>query len=385
MKVTVTTHKRFHSFHMARALYEQGALAGIFSGAPKSRLQNEKIPLELIHSYPYFQILSTLFSRYKLLPPSRDPSFQIMAAEHLDAFVLKRLPICDALVGLSGSSLACGRRMKDQGKVFVVDRGSWHAREQREVVLSEYSKYGFPYFGMEEPGIQREEAEYAIADAIFVPSTPAVESFVKQGVPLEKLRQIPYGVDLSQFYPEGEPTQESFDILFVGSISIRKGFPYLVDAFINLDHPKKSLTVIGSVEPCVTPWVDKAKASGATFLGTMTRPEIRGWMSRSHLMVLPSVEEGLAMVQAEALACGCPVAFTRATGGSDIITDGLEGVTIPEASMEAVLTTLTSLSRDPSLLATMRSAAVSRAKSMQGWGSYGSKVVESLAGLVAKG
>ena len=52
-------------------------------------------------------------------------------------------------------------------------------------------------------------------------------------------------------------------------------------------------------------------------------------MSRSHVMVLPSIEEGLALVQAQALACGCPVIGTRHTGAEDLFSDGNEGFIVP--------------------------------------------------------
>ena len=59
-------------------------------------------------------------------------------------------------------------------------------------------------------------------------------------------------------------------------------------------------------------------------------------MSSSHVLVLPSVEEGLALVQAQAMACGCPLISSTNTGGEDLFSDGVEGFLVPIRSPEAI-------------------------------------------------
>jgi len=43
------------------------------------------------------------------------------------------------------------------------------------------------------------------------------------------------------------------------------------------------------------------------FLGPLSREQLAALMSRSHLLVLPSIEDGYGMVIPQAMACGCPV------------------------------------------------------------------------------
>ena len=45
------------------------------------------------------------------------------------------------------------------------------------------------------------------------------------------------------------PTTSKFIVLWVGSVSVRKGFMYLLKAFQQLKHPNKELRVIGPVLP----------------------------------------------------------------------------------------------------------------------------------------
>ena len=72
-------------------------------------------------------------------------------------------------------------------------------------------------------------------------------------------------------------------------------------------------------------------------------------MSSSHVMVLPSIEEGLALVQAQAMACGCPLISSVHTGGEDLFQDGVEGFLVPIRSPEAIHDRLAQLASDPDL------------------------------------
>ena len=63
--------------------------------------------------------------------------------------------------------------------------------------------------------------------------------------------------------------------------------------------------------------------TGIELLGRLPQEELAGWMSRSEVMVLPSIEEGLALVQGQALACGCPLISSVNTGGEDLFSDGV--------------------------------------------------------------
>ena len=96
-------------------------------------------------------------------------------------------------------------------------------------------------------------------------------------------------------------------------------------------------------------------------------------MSRSHALVLPSIEEGLALVQAQALACGCPVICSTATGGEDLFTDGVEGFIVPVRDPEALGGRMQLLADDPPLQTAMRVAALQRVQTIGGWTTYGDR------------
>ena len=88
-------------------------------------------------------------------------------------------------------------------------------------------------------------------------------------------------------------------------------------------------------------------------------------------MVLPSVEEGLALVQAQAMACGCPVIATENTGARDLFADGREGFIVPIRDTSAITERLQALANQGELAQSMSDAALKRVQSIGGWDQYG--------------
>jgi glycosyltransferase involved in cell wall biosynthesis len=173
-------------------------------------------------------------------------------------------------------------------------------------------------------------------------------------------------------------------VLFAGQVSLRKGIPYLLQAFSKLNHPGKQLTVVGAVQDDVRELLGRLPTEHVVFTGALPQAELAGRMSRSHVLVLPSIEEGLALVQGQAMACGCPVIGTTATGAEDLFTDGREGFIIPERDAQALAERLQQLADDPDLRARMSEAALRRVASLGGWDSYGDRWEALLHELTGK-
>ncbi len=377
MKVAISVIGRFHSFDLARELHAHGALEKIFTGYPRFKLRQERLPDDRIDTFPYLQ------APYMGLP-GRDRLGRAVVREWewlsklcFDRHVARCLPECDVFVGLSGSALRSGRRALRRGARYVCDRGSTHIRAQDKLLREEHERWGLHFDGIDPRVIEQEEAEYAEAARITVPSSFNIRSFIDEGIPEAKLRRLPYGVDLSRFGPTGRPTDEGFDVLFVGSMSLRKGLPYLLKAYEGLQHPRKSLTFAGSVSPEL---IGLMKARGlwpddVRVLGHVPQSRLSDLMSRSHVMVLPSIEEGLALVQAQAMACGCVVLASRHTGAEDLFTDGEEGFIVPVRCVDALLQRLQQLADDPTLRGAMSARAMQRVRSTGGWHAYGEQAM----------
>ena len=373
LRVALSTIGKFHSFDLARELHRHNALAGIYSGYPRFKLQGEGLPQEMIHTFPW------LYAAYMAYPwKHRLPTPLLQAWEHLNAitfshWVARQLPRCQVYVGLSGSTLAAGTMAQRRGARYVCDRGSAHIRVQDALLREEHALWDMPFTGIDPRNIAREEAEYAQADGITVPSTFALRSFVAQGVPASKLHLLPYGVNLSRFQPVASPAEQGFDVLFVGAMTLQKGVQYLVQAFNQVQHPHKTLTFAGTMNPAL---IALLKARGlwpaeARCLGHVPQAQLKELMSRSHVMVLPSIQEGFGMVMAQAMACGCPVIASRNTGAEDLFEDGHAGFIVPVRDSTALAQRLQRLADDRSLRARLGAAALARVQQIGGWDDYG--------------
>jgi glycosyltransferase involved in cell wall biosynthesis len=249
-------------------------------------------------------------------------------------------------------------------------------------VLEEYQRWGATRSVTDIRDILREEKIYEIADAITVPSSFAARSFLESGLPPEKIHVIPYGVRLERFTRTGAPPSDRFEVLFAGSVGLRKGFPYLLEAFAALRHPAKLLRVAGNMHPDMKTVLDRLPLDHVEFLGSVPQERLAELMSTSHVMVLPSIEEGLALVQGQALACGCPVLCSTNTGGEDLFSDGVEGFIVPIRDVQALQQRLEQLADDPVLQARMSEAALQRVRKIGGWDEYGDRWEALLKSLV---
>ena len=378
MQIVQTTFGVFHHFELAHQLYRRGHLKKIYSTWPWARLKREGLPHEVVGTFPLLHTADYFLSRTRFYPqPIRD-RVKAWNAESLDAWtrrVIRAEPHVDALIGLSGSSLLTGPMIQRRGGRFICDRGSTHHRFQEDTLREEYARWGVPHQGEAAGVVQRDEAIYDLADAITVPSSVAGRSYLKLGVPAEKVHVIPYGVRLERFQKQGEVPRDRFEVLFAGQVSVRKGVPYLLEAFRRLKVRGKRLRIAGSVQPHLRELMarmpQQMPVEDVEFLGPLPQDELIRLMSTSHMLVLPSVEEGLALVQAQAMACECPVIATEATGAEDLFTDGVEGFIVPDRDVDALAGRMQQLADDPALRDRMAAASLARVKTLGGWDEYG--------------
>ena len=384
MQVIQAVNGVFHHFDLARELNARGMLGRIYSTFPWTRLKREGVPRSLVKSFPWAHAPQHFVARYWHIPARLDRYISYTNFRVFDEWIAKTMAPCDAYVALSSSGTKSGPRAQSLGAKYVCDRGSSHVRYQNQIVGEEYRRWGISRTVCDPRIIAREEQEYAQSDAISVPSEFVRRSFLEMGVPAEKIIKVPYGVQLERFRRIGEPAKDRFEVLFTGTLSFRKGVPYLLEAFRMLRHPAKRLRLVGPVPEEIRPWLATQNLEHVEILGRMPQPRLLEFMSTSHVMVLPSIEEGLAMVQGQALACGCPLISSMNTGGEDLFSDGVEGFLVPIRSAAAIAERLEQIAGDPVLQQRMSEAALARVKHLGGWADYGSRYVRFLQELTGK-
>ena len=375
MKVILSTIGKFHTFDLARELDKRNVLGCIYTGYPNFKLTKEGIPANLIQSFPYFH------APYMKMPwdffgNTAKREWEYWDRVSFDSYVAKNIPVCDVFSGLSGSAIKTAKVVKSRNGVYLCDRGSCHIQEQNLILEEEHDRWGLKYNSIDPRIIERELAEYDLADAITVPSTFAYNTFLSRGVPSRKLFLVPYGVDLQKFGKVSSPHKGTFDVLFVGGGSLQKGVPDLLNAYKEVCHPHKTLTMVGSFPNSFKIWLKNKGllSAGINFTGHVPQYNLKELMSRSHVMVLPSIQEGFGMVQAQALACGCPVIATQNTGAQDLFNDNIEGFIVPIRNPSSIVEKLQFLADNTEIRELMSAKALAKVRNIGGWSSYGSGI-----------
>jgi glycosyltransferase involved in cell wall biosynthesis len=280
----------------------------MYTGYPRFKVDG--LPREKVSTFPWLIGSSMALGRFGL--GSVSARLNHPATLSFDRWMSRCVAECDVFHSLSGFALASQRIAKERcGALTVCDRGSTHMLYQCQILAEEYDRLGLPFTPTDPRLVERELAEYEYADMIFVPSEFVYRTFLKHGVPMHKLRKNPYGVDLSIFKPVAK-SDDIFRVIYVGALSIRKGIRYLLEALADLKLPKFELCLAGTSASEVRPFLARHEG-GFRYLGVIPRTQLYRYYSQSSVFVMASIEEGLAMVQPQAMACGLPVIATTNT------------------------------------------------------------------------
>lgn len=374
MKVIISSISRFWAFSLAEQLQKRGYLHKLIVGYfdPRRNAKGYDIDMRKVVKNPvpiaieYFASEITPLRRWRL-------QAQYASSEVHDLWARTQLEPCDIFVGWASKSLRTLRRAKNLGAITIVERGSSHILAQKEILEEEYARFGIQTKAIDERIVEKSLREYEEADYISIPSTFVRRTFLEKGVPEEKLIQIPFGVDLRHFRPI--PKQDNiFRVMHIGG-KLRKGTHYLLQAMSELGLRNAELMLIGNIEEPVKPFVKDYKGDLRVFSG-FPHTELYKYYSQSSVYVLPSIEEGLAMVQPEAMACGLPVICSKNTGGEDIIRDGIDGFIVPVRDVEALKEKILYLYEHEEERKEMGRNAFERAREYT-WDRYGERIVEA--------
>jgi len=377
MRITISTIGRFHAFDLAEQMRQRGLLTRLYTAYPSYKVDQTLRPFT--RTFPWLLCFHLLVQRLGLDTVANLLNWPTV--DSFDRWVARRVEPCDVFVHLSAFGLHTARQARKFGARIVCDRGSSHILYQNEMLSDEYFRHGLTYRPIDPRVMEKEIQEYAEADVVTVPSSFAYRTFVEKGVPAQKLRKLPYGVNLSIFRPLRKEDC-CFRILFVGGYSIQKGIGYLFDAVRPL--VQKGLVEVWLVGSAGLEATEILRRNADIFIdkGAHPRSKLSWFYSQASVLVLPSIQEGLALVQAQAMACGLPVIATTNTGAEDLFTEGVEGFIVPIRDPKAIREKIEWLLDNPVRRQEMGVAALQRVKSLGGWDTYGKQAVTIFAQLL---
>jgi len=275
-----------------------------------------------------------------------DPTGYVYALDGalFDQFAARQLTDCDIVHSWHTHSYWTQRKAKQKGAVTILQSGSTHPLVQKQLLEEESRRWGGDYhYLMSRHGLD----EIVEADYVIIPSEFARDTFVEHGKPSDRVICLPFGVNIDQFQVRpAEYVSDVFRVIFVGQVSVRKGIPYLLEAWRKLGWSGAELLVIGRADP-MTQNLLRTYSMPENVRWLTHSTELWKWYHASDVFVFPSIEEGSALVTYEAMACGLPILTTYNAGS--VARDGQEGFIVPIRDVDALSARLQQLRDDHAL------------------------------------
>lgn len=380
MKVSISVGGKFHAFYLAEQLQKEDKLRQLITSYPAFEVQKSGVDAKKVNSIVSKEIIQRGFRQLpEKIKEAYNPQFLI--CDLFDRLAARELVASDVFVGWSSFSLRTLAKAKSLGAVTILERGSSHIEYQANILEEEYSKYGLKLVATHPKVVDKELEEYAVADYISVPSLFAKRSFLEKGFSEEKIIHAPYGVDLTQFQPL-KKEDNIFRIIHCGSISLRKGCQYLIRAFLELNLPNSELWFVGTVNDDMKSIINQNKDERIKYFGSKPQSSLSWFYSQADIFCLFSLEEGLAMVQAQAMACGLPIICTTNTGGEDLIQEGKSGFVLRVRDVDALKSKIHFFFDNPEVREEMGIAARNRVKDAFSWGAYGERIMSEYQRII---
>jgi len=194
------------------------------------------------------------------------------------------------------------------------------------------------------------------------------------GVPYERIRLVPRGVELSRFTYSApdEKRKKVFNVGIIGRITPLKGHLFFIKGMAKLARlvPELKVWVVGDAPESKAAYKEQllllTKRLGlwncTSFLGT--QKDIPALLSELDLLVLSTTTpEAFGRVIIEAQASGVPVVASKVGGVVDIIEDGVTGLLVPPSDPAAIALAAARIYRDPRLARRLSEAAYVKVKS----------------------
>jgi len=228
----------------------------------------------------------------------------------------------------------------------------------------------------------RKKRELELAELVVCPS-----QFVRDSIPesLQRGRQCVVAEFGTPPQPEPERAAIRADgrlrVLFAGSMTQRKGLADVFAAMKALNRDDVELVVVGS--PLAPMEFYRGEYSGFRYEPTRPHAEMLELMRSCDVLTLPSIVEGRALVQQEAMAQGLPLIATANAGAQDLIDEGATGFLVPIRSPAAIAERIAWFADNRKQLPTMRHAAWQKATALT-WERYANRIITSIESCFAE-
>ncbi|AFZ22464.1 glycosyltransferase [Cylindrospermum stagnale PCC 7417] len=342
LKIAIVVHGRFHAFDLARELIKQGNDVTLFTNYPKNIVEKFGINKKHVKSFLIHGIFARISGKVQRIldQVNLEALLHTKFSSWATQIIVKQE--YDVVYAFSGVAEEIFQALSNKHVLKAVVRGSAHIRTQFQILSAEEKR---ARVSVDKPSnwiIAREEREYQISDLVIVLSTFAKRSFIDQGIVQEKLKVLPLGTQLEKFYPVRQVIKERchrissknpLRVLMVGTYSYRKGaIDFSKIAELGGNHFQ--FKFVGNVNSEVSQLVQNSSGN-IEFIPKQPQYELPEFYAWADIFIFTTIEDGYAVVLAQAQAAGIPILSTTNCASLDIVVEGETGWILPIRSPES--------------------------------------------------
>ena len=351
-------------------------------GARRPVLRNRVltgVPAPRLRSLPAVELGARLAARAAVGLRARFKPYDALFTGHdLAVSLLSWPPETTGIYAYEDGALRTFERAQRKGLDRIWDLPLPHYQTIEETLKAEFHAWPGAAIGpphREAPWKRRrKDAELALATKVSVAST-----FTKQS--LERLNiDVPivvagYGFPIEEFRARTAPPTGPFTVLSVGSHDLRKGTPYLLEAWRRAAIPDAELHLVGPLR--LTKAFLDPYARLFRHWPHVPKSELGRHYAGADLLAFPTLGDGFGLVIQEAMCTGTPVVTTPCGGGPECITDGVDGWLVPPRDIDALVERFRACAADRDRTRATGRAARARAEKWT-WKDAGAAIIRGL-------
>ena len=355
MKIAVIVHGRFFAFDLVRSLLQRGHEIGLFTNYPVWAAKRFGVPPECIHSFWPHGVLCRALDRFdsvEMVDAALHRAFGKWAANQLSR---SQWDVVQAFSGVAEEPLEAAA-----SALRLLVRGSAHIRTQDQILEEESTRTGARLDRPTAWKIAREEREYGLCDRILVLSRFAYDSFIGRGVPPERLAMLPLAADTLAFRPSDETLRrrrerilsgQPLTVLFTGNVSFQKGL-YDFAEIARALQGRFRFRMIGTITREAREFA-AAHLTSVELVPHQPEAELPKWYADGDLFLFPTLQDGYAVVLAQAQASSLPLLTSSACAGPELVVEDQTGWVRPVRAVDAFIERLLWCDRNRVALARM--------------------------------
>lgn len=371
MLITVSHSGKQHSYHLANALRQLGALDKFYTSSyiTQEWLQEyftkqgntfftrrfvQGLHAPMVEANWRFE-LKEQYLRYRYGKGARAAEAVFARDRNFDLYMSEviRKRKSEVFWGFQGSAHATLQAAKDSGKLAIVELATAHVKAAKRILAEETALHpewadSIDYLSFPDWYEHRIAEEPHLADVVVAASQFTANTLLEDNVPQSKIRTLSLGFELDHvaYTPKREKDGLNIEnrplrLLYAGTITQRKGIKYVLEAMRHFKREDVELHIIGGLQGSgvgLEPYKGLYQNHGR-----ISQYELFRTYQDYDALVLPTVFEGFGLVIVEAMAAGLPVITTPHSMGPDVIVHQENGYLIPIRSIEAVVSSIAHL------------------------------------------